>query len=81
MSEEKKMKFEDALLKLETIVKEMEDGNNLSLDDMLERFEKGRKLEQYCITELNSIRTKIEKVTQSGALEPLTVNHSDTEIR
>ena len=63
---EKKLKFEDALARLERIVAEME-GGDLPLDDMLQRFEEGRKLVQFCSAELESIRQRIEKVT---ATEP-----------
>ena len=64
MSEEQKKKttFEQSLARLERIVSEME-GGELSLGDMLKKFEEGRKLVQYCTSELESIRQRIEKVT------------------
>lgn len=72
-----KLKFEDALAQLEKIVNEMESGGNLSLDEMLERFERGRKLEAFCTAELESIRKRIEKVvTQIGSLEPLEIKEN-----
>lgn len=69
---EKKLKFEDALARLERIVAEME-GGDLPLDDMLKRFEEGRKLVQFCTSELESIRQRIEKVTSADPpqVEPL----------
>ena len=73
---QKKPKFEEALARLEMIVSEMESGE-LRLDDMLKKFEEGRKLVQMCSTELDSIRQRIEKVTRSDnpaeppAVEPL----------
>ena len=69
-------KFEEALARLEKIVSEMESGD-LQLDDMLKKFEEGRKLVQLCSAELESIRQRIEKVTRSDnsteppAVEPL----------
>ena len=68
MSEEqqKRTTFEQSLARLERIVSEME-GGELSLGDMLKKFEEGRKLVQYCTSELESIRQRIEKVT---ATEP-----------
>ena len=68
MSEEqqKKTTFEQSLARLERIVSEME-GGELSLGDMLKKSEEGRKLVQYCTSELESIRQRIEKVT---ATEP-----------
>ena len=72
-----KPKFEDALAQLEKIVAEMEAPGNLSLDEMLERFERGRKLEAFCIAELESIRKRIEKVvTQTGTCEPMAIKES-----
>ena len=60
---EKKPKFEEALTRLEKIVADMESGE-LQLDDMLKKFEEGRKLVQLCSSELDSIRQRIEKVTR-----------------
>ena len=71
---EKKPRFEVALARLEKIVSEMEAGD-LPLDDMLKKFEEGRKLVQQCSAELESIRQRIEKVTSTEPpkVEPLTV--------
>jgi len=72
----KEIKFEEALARLEKIVSEMESGD-LQLDDMLKKFEEGRKLVQLCSAELESIRQRIEKVTRGDnpaeppAVEPL----------
>ena len=67
-------KFEEALARLEKIVSEMESGD-LQLDDMLKKFEEGRKLVQLCSAELESIRQRIEKVTSSEPpkVEPLDI--------
>ena len=76
MSEEQKKKttFEQSLVRLERIVSEME-GGELSLGDMLKKFEEGRKLVQFCTAELESIRQRIEKVTSTEPpkVEPLTI--------
>ena len=76
MSEEqqKKTTFEQSLARLERIVSEME-GGELSLGDMLKKFEEGRKLVQYCTSELESIRQRIEKVTatEPPQVEPLAI--------
>ena len=76
MSEEqqKKTTFEQSLARLERIVSEME-GGELSLGDMLKKFEEGRKLVQYCTAELESIRQRIEKVTatEPPQVEPLAI--------
>ena len=76
MSEEqqKKTTFEQSLARLERIVSEME-GGELSVGDMLKKFEEGRKLVQYCTSELESIRQRIEKVTatEPPQVEPLAI--------
>lgn len=64
------MKFEDNLRKLEELVSKMESGG-LDLDAMISSFEEGRKLVDVCQKDLESIRLRIEKVTKSGAVEPL----------
>ncbi|MBR3222373.1 MAG: exodeoxyribonuclease VII small subunit [Kiritimatiellae bacterium] len=66
------MKFEDNLKRLEALVAKMESGE-LGLDDMIKSFEEGRRLVKACQDDLASIRQRIEKVTQSGATEPLDV--------
>ena len=64
------MKFEDNLKRLEAIVEQMESGKK-NLDEMIALFEEGRTLVKACQTDLQSIQTKIEKVTAEGAVEPL----------
>ena len=61
MADEKK-NFEDSLKKLEKLVAEMELGT-LPLDEMMKRFEEGRRLVAFCTAELETIRQRIEKVT------------------
>ncbi len=64
------MKFEDNLKKLEELVSKMESGG-LDLDAMIRSFEEGRKLVDICQKDLESIKLRIEKVTRSGAIEPV----------
>lgn len=64
------MKFEDNLKKLESLVSKMETGE-LGLDEMIVAFEEGRKLADECQKSLESIRLRIEKVTRTGAVEPM----------
>ena len=66
------MKFEDNLKQLESLVGRMESGE-MKLDEMIVAFEEGRKLVGECQKDLDSIRQRIEKVTSSGAVEPLAV--------
>jgi exodeoxyribonuclease VII small subunit len=51
--------FEDALKKLEGIVKELEDGE-LSLETSLARYEQGVRLARFCNTKLEEAEKRIE---------------------
>ncbi len=62
------MKFEDNLKRLEELVSRMESGE-MNLDDMIKSFEEGRALVATCQKELESVRTRIEKVAKSGEAE------------
>jgi exodeoxyribonuclease VII small subunit len=69
------MSFEENLAKLESIVAQME-GGKLSLDDMMKKFEEGKKLSSSCTQELEAVRQRIEKVV-SGNQEPPQVEPLD----
>lgn len=53
--------FEDALGKLEVIVKELEKGD-LPLEEALERFADGVTLSQVCLAKLNAAEREIDKI-------------------
>lgn len=72
---DEKLTFEGALQKLEKLVDEME-GGTLPLGEMMKRFEEGRKLSAFCMTELESIRQRVEKVV-SAPNEPVRVEPLD----
>jgi exodeoxyribonuclease VII small subunit len=59
-----KMTFEEALAKLEGIVKELED-ENIPLEDSIKKFELGVKLSSYCLSKLNEAEKKIEELTKT----------------
>ena len=71
---EEKQNFEQSLKKLEQLVNEMESGN-LPLDEMMKRFEEGRRLVTLCSAELETIRQRIDKVTSAvpPSVEPLDI--------
>lgn len=54
-----KEKFEDALEKLEELVRKMESGN-MPLDDALKSFEEGIKLIRFCSTKLEETERRVE---------------------
>ena len=79
-SEKETPTFDEALKRLELIVDEMESGE-LGLEDMISRFEQGRKLVEFCSTKLNEVERKIEVLVQKGCevvAEPLDVDAPET---
>lgn len=68
MTDEIKMlSFEEALLELEQTVAELESGN-MSLDDSLELFERGRLLADHCSSLLDKAQLRIEQLTEDGEI-------------
>lgn len=59
-----KMSFEEAVSKLEEIVKELDD-EKISLESSMEKFELGVKLSSHCLKKLNEAEKKIEELTKS----------------
>ena len=57
--------FEQALERLETIVREMESGE-LSLETMMARFEEGQKLVKSCGETLGQVEKRIEILVKEG---------------
>ena len=55
------LSFEDALLKLENIVRELESGR-IKLDDAVTAYEQAVKLKQFCEHKLQAAQLKIEKI-------------------
>lgn len=70
-SENTEPSFEQALARLESIVREMEEGSNL--EELMQRFEEGTHLVKLCSERLNEVEKKIEKLLEKGdGTEPLT---------
>ncbi len=59
--------FESALAELETIVQTLEDGQ-LTLEQSLERFERGITLSRYCHTRLEAAEKRIDLLNERGEL-------------
>lgn len=62
--------FENSMERLESIVTDME-GGELSLDDMITRFEEGQGLIKFCSGKLDEVERKIEKLLNKDG-EPKT---------
>lgn len=71
MSQE--LKFEDALARLEEIVRSLEQGET-SLDKTLLLFEEGVKLARFCNQQLDEAEAKIEIMIKEGQIETLEVS-------
>ena len=59
------MKFEEALLRLEKIVEDMESGE-LALEESLKRYEEGVGLARFCSEKLNEVQKKIELLKKNA---------------
>ncbi len=55
------LSFEDALKQLETIVRELEQGN-VPLERSIEMYERGAVLRAHCDTLLKAAEAKVEKI-------------------
>ena len=64
-----KLTFEEALQKLEVMVRELETGQT-KLDDAVEVYEKAMALKKFCEEKLKAAELKIEKIeeAQNGGL-------------
>jgi exodeoxyribonuclease VII small subunit len=58
-----KIKFEDALKRLEEIVHTLESGVD-ELDKIVNLFEEGSELSKYCNEKLEKVENKIEDISQ-----------------
>ena len=56
--------FEEALAKLENIVRELE-GGRIRLDDAVKAYEEATMLKKICEAKLENARLKIEKIEES----------------
>ena len=61
MSENEDLNFEDALLQLENIVRELEAGR-IKLDDAVAAYTKAVTLKNFCEQKLKEAQLKIEKI-------------------
>ena len=58
----KKMNFEDALVELEEIVGNLEQGTN-KLDEAIGAYERGTLLKKHCEAKLREAKARIEKIS------------------
>lgn len=71
--EEKDLTFEDKIRQLETIIKELEEGE-VNLDDAIEKYTKAMKLAKECSDKLTEVTDKVNKILlDNGKLEDFEV--------
>ena len=64
-----KVNFEENIIKLETIVRELESGN-VALDDALDKFNEAFKISRECDEKLKEVSESLNKVlNKDGNLE------------
>lgn len=63
-----KVKFEDKITELETIISELESGNT-TLEDSIDKYTKAMKLAKECDEELKNIEEKISKIVLDNGEE------------
>ena len=61
----KKLSFEESMLELEAILHDIE-NNKLTLNQLVDSFEKGSKLSKECIEYLKNAKLKINKIIESN---------------
>ncbi len=57
-----KMSFEDALAELDTIVRELEEGQG-KLDDAIGAYQRGASLKRHCESKLAEAKAKVDKIS------------------
>lgn len=66
MSDPKQPNFEDALVRLETIVQQLED-DSVSLEESIKLYEEGIELSKLCTETLEEAELRIKKVAGQHA--------------
>lgn len=70
---EKERKLEDDLKKLESIIKELEDGN-IDLDDAINKYTEAMKIAKNCSNKLTKAQEQVNKIlTENEKLEDFEV--------
>ncbi len=68
MNDINELSFETAFAELETIIARLESGE-LSLDESVALFERGRKLSEHCQALLDKAELRVSQLTADGQIE------------
>ena len=72
------MSFEAAMVELETIVQNLEDGQ-VDLDASIALYSRGAVLKRHCEAKLNAASEQVEKIVADGAGQAQAVEAADIE--
>lgn len=73
----KETKFEENLKELETIIKELENGE-IDLDSSIEKYTKAMRLVSTCEKKLNEVEEKVNKIlNENGELEDFNIEENE----
>ncbi len=70
-----KLSFEDGMRRLEEIINSLESGK-VELENAVELYNEGMKLQEYCEEKLNNAKLKVEKIVKVA--ENITTEKIDT---
>ena len=70
MSDMNDLLFEAAYSELETIIMQLEAGD-LSLEDSVSLYERGRKLAAHCQGLLDKAELRVNQISENGEISPL----------
>lgn len=65
------LSFEQAYAELEAILTRLESGE-LSLEESVTQYARGRQLSEHCQALLDKAELRVNKLSESGDIEPLT---------
>ncbi|MCH2449251.1 MAG: exodeoxyribonuclease VII small subunit [Gracilimonas sp.] len=65
MAEKERLSFEEALMKLESIVEQLED-EDITLQDSVKLYEEGVKMSKFCTEILEQAELRIEQVNEAN---------------
>jgi len=71
--------FEAAIAELESIVKKLEEGGDLALEESLRLYERGVTLSKFCHARLEDAERRIEVLSERGDVRPAPATLSGDE--
>ncbi|WP_017755722.1 exodeoxyribonuclease VII small subunit [Calidifontibacillus oryziterrae] len=79
MSEEKKLTFEEAMEKLESIVEKLETGD-VPLEAAIAYFQEGMSLSKVCHDKLQTVEKQMEQIlAEDGEMKPFLMEEAGEE--